>query len=570
MVRVRRLVLLGWVLSAAPALAAARPADATPSQPGTGRMWVYFSDKGLESAEEVVVALAEVAATYDAHAVERRVLRRTAPGLFDVRDVPVAPRYVDAVTSAGATVHVTSNWLNAISVRATPEQLATIAALPFVDRVEPVRVGRRVDPVLRRVPVGDPRSREQQRGSFYGYAEDQNAQIGVPTMHGLGYTGAGLIVGVLDTGFERSHVAFNTPGHEIDVLAEYDFLDDDGDTSIEPGDYGDQHTHGTLILSTLAGYVPNEFVGTLFDATFVLAKTEDVTNEYPAEEDYYVAGLEFVEAHGADLATSSLGYIDWYSQSDLDGQTAVTTQAVNIATENGVVCCTAAGNSGHDSDPGASHLLAPSDAFDVLACGAVDRAGNIADFSSDGPSADGRTKPELLALGVDTVAVWPYDTTGYVYVSGTSLSTPLVAGATALLVQAHPDWSVAQIRSHLLATASDYAVNGQPDPLSIRGYGILNVAAAHLFADCNANLVDDADDIASGTSQDANGDGVPDECECPTDLDGNGTTDLGDLSILLAGFGCASECAVDFNGDGATDLADLSQLLVEFGSDCPF
>ncbi len=551
------------------------------------RAWVFFVDKGLRSQAAIDAALADLARTYNPRAIARRKLRRTAPGLFDQRDLPLAAAYVQAVEATGARIHVTSRWLNAVSVIADRAQIRAIAELPFVRRLQPVRRGRRIEPA----PGAQLTQAAPPRG-WYGYAEDQLNQMNLIAVHDAGYTAQGVVIGILDTGFERSHEAFNYPGHAVDVLAEWDFVDNDGDTSQEPGDDSEQHVHGTLILGTLGAYAPDEFVGSAYDASFVLAKTEDVTGEYPAEEDNYVAGLEFVENHGADLATSSLGYIDWYTQADLDGQTAVTTVAVNTATDNGLICCTAAGNEYHDSNPSTSHLIAPADAFAVITCGAVDAWDDIADFSSDGPTADGRVKPEVLALGVDTISVWPYDTSGYVYASGTSLSTPLVAGAVACLVQAHPEWTVADVRNHLFYTADYYASHGTYDATYVRGYGLIDAYAAlnFSFTDCNGNGIDDGDDIAGGTSQDcntngvpdecdiadgtsddANGNGIPDECECIGDLDGDSDIDLADLSIMLAHYGQTGGMTYadgDLDGDGDVDLADLSLLLAVYGQSC--
>ena len=557
---------------------------------GPVRAWVLFTDKGIDSRQAHADALEEVAAHYDPRAIERRRLRRSAPGLFDERDLPVVESYVDAVTATGAELRVTSRWVNAVSVLADREQLEAIAEFAFVKQLQPVLRSRLIEPE----PVGVGRGGPG-RG-FYGYAEEQLQQMNLIAVHEAGYTGQGVVIGILDTGFERSHEAFNYPGHPLDVLAEWDFINNDGNTAIEPGDASGQHSHGTLILGTLGAYYPDSYVGSAYNASFVLAKTEDTTDEYPAEEDFYVAGLEFIEENGADLATSSLGYIDWYTQDDLDGQTAVTTIAVNIATANGLVCCTAAGNEYHDGNPGTSHLIAPSDAFQVIACGAVDAWGDIAGFSSDGPSADGRVKPELLAQGVDTVTVWPYDTSGYAYANGTSLSTPLVAGATACLVGAHPEWSVNQMRAQLFYTAQDYVANGTYDPLYVRGYGILDAYAALNFSltDCNDNGIDDADDladcdgsawcsdcngnqvpdecdIADGTSQDINSNGIPDECECLGDLDGDNDIDLADLAQLLANYGTTSGATYedgDLDGDGDVDLSDLAALLAVYGTAC--
>ncbi|MBI5866187.1 MAG: S8 family serine peptidase [Planctomycetes bacterium] len=546
------------------AACAAASADA-----GLPRSWVFFRGKGVGDRASLSARTDGLKETYNPRAIQRRTARRTAPGLFDLRDLPVSAAAIHDVEATGARVHVESRWLNAVSVEATPEQLAKIVALPEVSRVEPVRGGHSLsqEALNTVVPLsGDsPTIR-----SFYGYAEAQIAQVGVLPVHAQNFTASGVIIGILDTGFYRVHEAFNQPSHPLQVVAEHDFINNDGNTGPQPGDPGDQHMHGTLILGTLGAYLPDVFVGTAYNASFILCKTEDVSSETPVEEDNYVAGLEFIEANGGDMATSSLGYIDWYTQADLDGQTAVTTIAVNVATENGVHCCTAAGNSGHDGDPATSHLIAPADALRVFTCGAVNSSGTEAGFSSDGPSADGRVKPEVLARGVETVSVAADGSNGYWAASGTSLSTPMVAGVVACLTGARPDWTVEQMRDFLMHTAGDYVINGIADPTFVRGYGIVNAAAA-LARDCNANGVDDAIDISSGESADCNGNGLPDECECAGDLDRNCDVGLTDLAQLLSHFGLESGATYadgDLNHDHQVDLTDLALMLARFGSVC--
>jgi subtilisin family serine protease len=496
----------------------------------SGPVWVFLSDKGYPDAGAEQRAIGALATTYNARAISRRELRRTAPGLFDARDLPVAAAYRAAIEGAGGRVRVESRWLNAVSVEAGPGVVDAIARLPFVARVEPVLAGGRDEP-----EPGDASGGGGARG-FYGYAGEQLAQIGLTGLHAQGYTGEGVIVGILDTGFYRAHDAFNHPDNPVEVVAEWDFINDDGNTSIEGDDDGGQHSHGTLILGTIRAYAPDALVGGAYDASVILCKTEDITSETPIEEDYYVAGLEFIEAHGGDMATSSLGYIDWYGQGDLDGQTAVTTIAVNIATANGVHCCTAAGNEGNDGDPGTSHLIAPADAFEVITCGAVSSEGSITGFSSDGPTADGRVKPEVLARGADTYTVWPYDSTSYTTASGTSLSTPLVASAVACLVQARPWWTPAQLREHLFNTADYYAVNGQPDPLFVKGYGILDAAGA---------LAD----------------------ECRADVNGDGTVNTQDV-IRYLNLWAAGERQADFNDDGSVNSQDVLAFLNAWVAGC--
>jgi serine protease AprX len=494
------------------------------------RFWIYFADKGVQG-HAAQSAIDAVAAGYNQHAIARRDVRRTLPGLFDERDLPVSIADVEAVRGLGLKIIHQSRWLNAVSVEGDIGALAGAALLPRVVRVEPVRKGvRRGESMPQRV--------EDAPGvaTDYGASTAQIQQLNLDSVHNLGYTGRGVIVGILDTGFVLSHQSFNQTGHVFNVVAAHDFVNGDANVGIEEGDHPDQHIHGTLIAGVLGSYEPGRLVGGAFDARYVLCKTEDVAREVPVEEDNYVAGLEFAEQNGADVCTSSLGYIDWYTQANLDGVTAVTSIAVNIATGNGVLCCTAAGNEGHDSDPNTSHLIAPADALDVFTCGAADGNGNIAGFSSDGPTADGRVKPEVLARGVATLTVWPNDNVNLASASGTSLSTPLVASAIACLSQARPWWSVARMRAAVLHSASDYAVNNASDPTFVRGYGMLNALAA-LNADCLA------------------------------DYNGDGVADFFDYLDFVAAFSASSRAA-DFNGDATIDFFDYLDFVAAFSSGC--
>jgi len=231
-----------------------------------------------------------------------------------------------------------------------------------------------------------------------------------------------------------------------------------------------------------------------------------------------------------DVVTSSLGYIDWYTQAQLDGHTAVTTVGVNIATANGVFCCNAAGNSG---GPGPS-LNAPADALQVITVGAVDANGVMAGFSSRGPTADHRVKPEVVARGVSTWLAGIGSPTSYGNGSGTSFSTPLVAGAVVCLVQAHPDWSVDQLRAALFFTSDYYVAHGTYDPQFARGYGLINALAAHQYRF------------------------VPGDFDFDRDVD---ATDLDHLLSCMTGPGVGSvdsSCrSADLDGDNDVDQQDF-------------
>jgi hypothetical protein len=505
---------------------------------GPALVWVFFEDKG---PVDVARAVRDLERTYNPRAIERRRLRRTAPALFDERDLPVHQGYVDAVTASGATLRTASRWINGISVTATRGQVAEIAGLPFVTGIQPVRrIDRKPDPDGPS-DIDAPAGGGAATGGFYGLAEEQLAQINVIAMHQQGFTGRNVIIGALDTGFTLTHEAFNYPGHPLEVVAAHDFLNDDPNVGIEPGDHPNQHEHGTQVLGTMGAYNPNVLVAGAYDASYILAKVEDYAAEYPAEEDLFVAGVEYIEANGGDVATSSVVLYDYYSQDQLDGLTSVMTIGYNAATANGVHCLQGVGNQGHDSDPSTSTLLPPSDGFQVIACGSVDSSGASAWFTSDGPTADGRVKPEVMARGVNSRTVNPNADDGYQEVNGASFATPTTAGAVACIVQAHPDWTVDQMRWALIHTADYYVANGTFDPLYIRGYGISDILAAS-----------------------------ESEPPAPGDLDGDGTVGITDFLMLLGAWGpcpepCPPHCIGDIDTDCEVGITDFLILLGNWG-----
>ena len=425
---------------------------------GNHHSWIYFTDKGLKTEADLEVALHLSMDNLNERTKQRRSKTR-GPKLVDNRDIPVSPDYIDEIKYTGVTIRTVSKWLNAVSVSGTIEQLRSISDFPFVKKIDPVYGGKRKSPVQRSLL----KSSTELGRSDYGPSYDQLDQINVIAAHEAGYTGAGVRVLMLDTGYYTDHEAI----HEEQVIAEWDFINNDGETQNEEGDPDSQHNHGTYTLSALGGRFDGELYGPAYGAEFLLAKTEDVSQEVPIEEDQYVAGLEWGESLGADIASSSLGYMEWYEFEDLDGMTAVTTIAVNTAIENGMVVVTAVGNSGTGG------IVVPADSENVIACGAVDSNGNIASFSSQGPTADGRIKPEVCALGVSTYCAGVNSTSAYRYENGSSLATPLVAGAAACVLQAHPDWTPQQVREALMMTASD-----PENPDNQYGWGIIDVIEA--------------------------------------------------------------------------------------------
>jgi hypothetical protein len=363
-----------------------------------------------------------------------------------------------------------SRWLNAISIQIQAGKVEEIAKLTFVRQIKKVVSFKRrpleIEPLRGELYLqGDSAG----YGRNYGPSLPQLDQINVPIVHDMGFMGQNVIVGMLDTGYWKEHQTFATAFSEGRVLAEWDFIYDDGNTQNEEGEPPGQHNHGTYIWSALGGEYEGELYGPAYKASFVLAKTEDLRWELPVEEDDWVAGLEWADSIGAEVISSSLAYSDWYVASDYDGNTCVTTVAADMAASRGIVVCNAMGNEG----PAYRTLDAPADADSILACGAVDANGNIAGFSSRGPTYDGRIKPEVVARGVATYCALPYGIDDYGGVGGTSLSTPLVGGCAAVLMSAHPDWTAMQTREALMMTA-----NNASSPDSTYGWGLLNLFAA--------------------------------------------------------------------------------------------
>ncbi len=534
-------VALGWL-----ALPSAGPATAATIEKPSA-VWVFFHDKGeLETGPTRAVALLAREVELPSRTLERRKRSRGDRGV-DGRDLPLDSDYVAHVEATGATIRVQSRWLNAVSVEATPSQRAALSSLAEVARVEPVRRRNRIDdPMLQTLPPipfhgGD---------EVFGLSTAQLELIGADVLQrNCGLTGAGVVVGVQDTGFDLSHQAFG----EVNVLDSYDFINDDPVVSNEPGDPGSQINHGTLVLGTLAGSEPGVFMGVAPGIDVLLSKTEQTNAEVPAEEDYYVAGLEWIEMQGADIFTASLGYTDWYGPDDFDGLTAVTTVAVNTAFDNGLLVFASGGNSG----PGASTIIAPADAFGALAVGATTLGGNVTGFSSRGPTSDGRIKPDISAPGAQVASVEVGTLDQYTTWNGTSAAAPVAAGLAALIMEARPELTAQEMFDLLRDTASQ---SGMPD--NELGWGIIDgVLASGDACGCNdgdgdgfVGMMCGGDDCA-----DDNADVNPDAEEICDGLDNNCNGSVHSAELDEDGDG-VSTCAGDCDDNEAMAAPGLEEI----------
>jgi len=437
---------------------------------GALKAWIYFKDKGPAaqlqklSAEQLVTA----------RALQRRAKLRTGVPLTDYDDYPVYHPYIAAVRPYIKRLRTASRWLNALSVTVTPESLQKIRSMNFVLRVAPVHVYTSRFPQPDATPQ-PPASIYKSNADtlIYGTSLDQLKQIGVPFLHQKGLSGKGVLICMLDDGFNlwKLHRTFDS----LHVVATWDFINQD--ESVDDSELlAYIGWHGTMTLSAIAGFTQGELIGPAYKASFLLARTELDADEIQAEEDYWVAGLEWADSLGADIVSSSLGYTDWYTWEDLDGATAVTTIAADKAVLKGLIVVNSAGNEG--DNPYHNTLLAPADGRRVLAVGAVDQNGFRAGFSSVGPTADGRIKPDVMAMGVSVKLANYRNTESFIYSSGTSFSCPLTAGSVALLLEAFPTASPQQIIEALRNTAS------QADhPDKYYGWGIINLQAAYPYLD---------------------------------------------------------------------------------------
>lgn len=436
-------------------------------------VWIYLHDKGC-GLEKKTAALEQ---TLNIRSIKRRMRREGGFPLADNYDVPVNQSYVARLRPLLNRLRHQSRWLNAVSAEVPGHQIRFITELPFVERLDSIHSFVYRDPVLPQGPMPSALSPETHLYD-YGPSFNQLNQIGVPALHDQGFSGKGVLICMLDSGFNNlNHQALQP----LDIRAARDFVNSDADVRDETDDMG-VGDHGTNTLGTIGGFFPGELLGPAFGAAFILGKTENTEWERHIEEDHWVAGAEWADQLGADIISSSLGYRDQfthgemnYTSEDMDGSTTVVSRAANVAASRGILVVNSAGNEGENPLQD-NTMIAPADSPGVLAVGAVNPQGEIVNFSSYGPTADGRIKPDVSAQGRSVYTASDQSDNGYVSVNGTSFSCPLTAGAAALLWEIHPGWSNRDIMAALKNTA-----NRSSGPDNHYGWGIINAEAASRY-----------------------------------------------------------------------------------------
>jgi subtilisin family serine protease len=430
------------------------------SQSAPNKYWIQFTDKNgspysIDNPE--------------AFLSERAIDRRADQGIEVVeQDIPVNQDYIDQVLELGnVELLLRSKWFNAITIETDDLALvAEIEQLSIVSQVKSYKGHTKIKSIEKEVDVID----KEFSSSAYGPSYDQLEEINGEALHKYDYLGNGKLIYVCDGGYTNftSVDAFNHLFDENRIVGTHDFVD--GDENVYHGS-----SHGTWVMGTMAGVIPSLLIGTAPQASYFLARTEDVSSEFLIEEDNWVSAAEQADSIGADIITTSLSYTLFdstdqdHSYEDLNGETSRIAIGAGIAAQKGMLIVVSAGN--YYNQPW-HYIGTPADAFGILAIGGITSDSSHSSFSSAGPSADGRVKPEVVARGTAAVTA-NAGNNGISYVNGTSFSAPIISGISASLWQAFPSASSVQLREAIIQSA--HLVN---DPNDMMGYGIPNFGKA--------------------------------------------------------------------------------------------
>lgn len=427
--------------------------------------WVAFSNKNNSPW-----LLSEPEKFLSERSIQRRIKQNIQ---VDSLDLPVNPSYISQVLDLGAEFIHSSKWLNGITVKATSESFfSEVKQLPFVSEAKLSKRSFGIKSAV--VKFQEPETSININNNFihnYGESSYQLTQINAQFFHEQNFRGQGMQIAVLDAGFFNvdKYPAFDSLWMNRQILGTKNFVDD--------SNVFDSHPHGMSVLSTMGGNVPGMLIGTAPKASYWLIITEENKSEFAIEEDNWVAGAEFADSAGVDIINSSLGYFTFddpamdYSYEDMNGSTTRVTKGANIAASRGMLVFSSAGNEGNKEW---KYIIAPSDGDSVIGVGAVNSDGRPAAFTSFGPAAGGKIKPNVSATGWNTIIVRPNGevATG----SGTSYSSPVLAGAAACLWQANPHAS-----AHHVKQAIEQSAHLFDKPDSLVGYGIPDLKTADLI-----------------------------------------------------------------------------------------
>ena len=428
---------------------------------------IYLKDKGestfnLFSPEEFL----------SNESVERRMLWEV---FVDETDFPVSRSYIDELLAAGVSFVTQSKWMKTVVVESADSMIVErLAVIPFVDSVRCVWSG---ETRLQEHRCSDDTphiaSDDTPVDNIYGDAAMQIEMLNGIRLHDTGYRGKNIRIAIIDAGFMNvdKMEAFSSlnllgthnvtfPGHNV-------FCEDD---------------HGTKSLSCMAANIKGVMVGTAPEASYLLIKSEDTRGEFPIEEDFWAAAVEYADSMGVDIISPSLGYFKfdnipgYYNRDDIDGQTAFVSRIAGIAAQKGILVVSSAGNEGNGEW---EKITFPADGKDILTVGSITSDKERSSFSSIGMTADYRIKPDVVALGSRVCVI---GSSGQVqYANGTSFSAPTVAGLAACLWQAFPLLKNTELIELIKESSSQHK---KPD--AQLGYGIPDIFNAYKKANNDA------------------------------------------------------------------------------------
>lgn len=395
---------------------------------------------------------------------QRAIKRRAAQNIrVTMNDLPVNSNYIEGVVSQGAAVISKSKWLNGITVECDSVVFRSILTLPFVESGRCIYGNSGYESykeLEKSIPLNYSSELRIATGG-YGQSFNQIHLMNGEYLHQEGFRGEGMLIALLDAGFFAVDQLSPFDSVRNNIIATWDFVSNNSMVY-------DDDTHGMSVLSTIAGNVPGQLLGTAPGASFLLLRTEDSSSEYIIEEYNWAAGAEYADSAGADVISSSLGYTVFddtttnHVYADMDGDHCPSSIAADIAASKGMLVVNSAGNQGVNPW---HYISAPSDGDSVISVGAVDSLGFHIYFSSFGPAADGDVKPNVSAQGFEcTIADgWGGISTG----NGTSFACPILAGAATCLWQANPAFTAMEIK-----TAIEQSANFYNSPNDSMGFGI--------------------------------------------------------------------------------------------------
>ena len=419
--------------------------------------FVQFTDKAGSDR----IALSQTA-------LDKRAERGIA---IDSLDYAVSPVYLDSLQALGCHIYHSSRWMNGASIETDSNTIQRIAQWPFVDTIYLTRQRGESAPQNAGV-FGDPaeaKGNEAKDEETTWLSDPQTEQLQLHLLHEAGFHGQGIAMAIVDGGFQNVDTLSAFDAVRDQILGIYDTTDD-----IDPIT-GSTGNHGVKCFSTIAAITP-DYQGAATAANYYLIRSEEHQTESPKEMDNWVAAIEIADSLGVDILSSSLGYAMFdddrhtLSYADMNGQTTRCSRAANIAAEKGMLVIVAAGNEGNKAW---HYISAPADADNILTVGAVNIHDSIAAFSSWGPTADGRVKPEVCATGSQTALINPLNNS-VIYGNGTSFACPIIAGMAACIWSAMPHATNMEIRERIIQSADRYT-----QPHDQYGYGIPNAWQAY-------------------------------------------------------------------------------------------